>query len=146
MKIKIRYQISDTYEEIYGFDIEEKRIRYNSIDFSRRNSINDVWGYDWYEHYAKQRESEIKILKDKEYLDTTDCDYELLDTLSAKEFSDICDKYNPVMNRTNDGKSFLSGISYDYLMIDNPPKIELSQLKELIKKEVLYMIEKSEIR
>lgn len=146
MKIEIRHQISDTYEEIYGFDIGTTYIKYNSVWISRRNSINDIWGYDWSEYYKSQQEFEINKLREKEELGRYDCDDMLCETDSRNEYNNIYKKYNPIMNKTDEGKPLLGGCYSNSLMKDHPPKIELHQLKELIKKEVLSIIEKSEIK
>jgi hypothetical protein len=146
MKIEIRHQISDTYEEIYGFEIETTYIKYNTVWISRRNSINDVWGYDWSKYYKSQEEFEIKKLRVKEYLDEYDGDDMLYETNSYREYEEICKKYNPIMNYNSDGESLLSGCYSNSLIKDYPPKIDPQELKELIKKEVLSIIEKLEIK
>jgi hypothetical protein len=146
MKIEIRHQISDTYEEIYGFEIGTTYIKYNTVWISRRNSVNDVWGYDWSKYYKSQERFEIEKLREKEKLDKYDADDMLYETDSRNEFEKICKKYNPIMNKTDSEEPLLGGCYSNSLMKNHPPKIEPQQLKELIKKKVLSIIEKSEIK
>ncbi len=146
MIIEIRYQINDTYEEIYFFEISATSINYNGIYFSTRDNVNDIWGYDWDKYYSSQEEFEVNKLRELAHLDSYDSDDMLHESDYAREYSKIRDKYNPVCQQTNNGLTRLSGVFSNNLWNKHPPKLSKENLKELIKVQVNTIIEKEFIK
>lgn len=136
MRIQIRHQINDTYEEIYFFDIISKSINYNGIYFSARNDVNDIWGYDWKEYYKSQEKFEIQKLRELANLDEYDSNDMLLESNYSNEYNIIYKKYNPILNKTNNGTTYLTGLFSNNIWKQCPPKIFKEHLKELIQKEI----------
>jgi hypothetical protein len=141
MKIQIRHKISETYEEIYEFSMRSNSIKYCAIWQSRRDDENDVWGYDWSSHYEKEKEEMIQALFKKlgieDITEIEDWDYE--------DVSAIKSRFNPVMQRTKEGKPRLGGMFSARLKQIDPPKIPEKELIEMIKQEIMKKFETIEI-
>jgi hypothetical protein len=144
MILKIHHQISKTSKEIYEFLFNDfGRTPYFSY-FSHTRSHRDhrPWGDEWAEFYKKEKEHELSVLRAKflaknGYEYTDDGWHHTYDDIDH-EFSMVEEKYNPVLNKTFDGKPFLlrqSGptmpkplLSTDELLCKL--KIELTNLME----------------
>lgn len=136
MKIEIRHRLSNTEEEIYLFSIDNT-IEYEGIYFSNRDP-HGTFGYDWSEKYKFDKEKEIKALKEQyiEY-EYYEYNYEF-----EEKLQEIKDAYNPVVNKTNNGKPYLHGIYGNSVKKDYPLKID----KQKIVEEVIKKIHTMEIK
>lgn len=142
MNIIIRHEISDTYEEVYHFDVDIFRINYKGVEFSYRENSQSVWGYDWTNTYKNDEQKEITDALSEYNLDEDDISnvmnsyepYKLYEKLT-----EIRDAYNPVCNKTSRNENYLSGIFGSDLKSQYPINIP----KEELVAKILYQISKS---
>ena len=79
--------------------------------YSNRNDKSDTWGDEWYKKFEKQKESEydgvaIKYGYDN-YLESYGDSFEM-----DSDIRTVQNKYNPVCNKTKDGRTYLYGESW----------------------------------
>ena len=133
----IYLKISETLTKIYEFSLNYSRneLLYVRYTESRRNNTEDLWGHLWHSTYWKKRleeENTFCLLHDY-YTDSWE--YNPLDS----EYHGIAAKYNPVVQKTESGQSYLYSINS---LRGGLPKIELEkeeverQLKEQLYKWV----------
>jgi hypothetical protein len=139
MRIKIQKQISDTHLEIYEFELLSTLISYSSILISRRNDINDIWGHFWKKHYFEEEyKKRGDLLKKHGYEDMMDA---LNDQSVLNDLYEIEKQYNPVANKTKDGKPYLSGCSFGGSLLRDEHKIKMT--KQELRKKIFEEVEKS---
>ena len=108
MKIEIIHEESDTQRFIYGFEIGNIGYRHVSTMISNRNDKDDVWGDEWYEHYKEEKNQAInKVEEDMEASGGCMCGCQ-----GHNEEIDAIEKcYNPICQKTDDGRSYYTGMS-----------------------------------
>jgi hypothetical protein len=127
MKFEVIYKISDTEREIYNFEVNGDFIIYKGIQISRRNDEKDVWGDLWQDFYVECRASELG--------------YSYLDNSEEEDMNEILDKYNPVMQQTDSGKSYLESSFGRNLPT---PKISEDDIRKEIMMQFLKLIDNAE--
>jgi hypothetical protein len=130
MKFEIIHEISETKREIYNFEVHNHSIIYKGIQISRRNDAKDVWGDLWQNFYAECRASEL----DYSYLNNSEEE-------DINEIQEILDKYNPVVQKTDSGKSYLQRSFGKDLPI---PNISKDQIKEEIMWQFIKLMDNIE--
>ena len=126
MQFEIRHQISCFEEEIYFFKVSNESIVYTGFFLSKREDINNPFGYDWSEFYADAKNSEFKALEKKFGEDIYEYYHPEFDRIE-----EINDRYNPVMHGLLSGCSHLNVSKEHPLKISNETVIE--KLLEKIK-------------
>ena len=112
MKVDIQHIIDQTSKEIYSFAKIGDYWHYTGISYSNRNDSSDTWGDQWYKKFEKQQESEYNEVAQRHGYDSY---YELWDhedVLADCDIQRVSDKYNPVCNKTKDGRTYLCGTSW----------------------------------
>jgi len=134
MKIEIIYEISPTYREIYEFEICMKRVKYVGIYYSRRNDEDDLWGDLWSATHKEKRTAEEKVVEDK-HENYCSCEYCRYCRDFDQEMAKIRIKYNPIENKTKEGKPYYSGTSFGG---EKGPEIKMpiKELKTAIRNEL----------
>jgi hypothetical protein len=137
MRFNVRIKESDILEHIYEF--EDMWCR--GYQRSRRSGPDDIWGFDWSEHFDKEKNLELKAYDDKYGEEYSGYDWEAED-----EYYRICDKYNPIMNKTSSGKTYLGGSYSSTIMKDYPPTIPIEEFHNLVREEAIKWVMQSKIR
>jgi hypothetical protein len=129
MRIEIENKISDTSMEIYEFDVHGKKVDYVGIMYSNRNDKNDAWGHKWDDpKYLKKEKEELeKYIKEFEV-------YSLSDNLVYdSKYDELCDRVNPICNKTKDGKPYYHGTFWGY----NSGRAKIKMSREKLMTEIL---------
>ena len=137
MRFNVRIKESDTLEHIYEFE----DMCCKGYWCSRRSGPEDIWGFDWPEHFDKEKNIELKSYDDKYGEDYNGYDWE-----AENEFQKIIDKYNPIMHKTISGKPYLGGDYSSTIMKDYPPTIPMEEFHSLVREEAIKWVMQSKIR
>ena len=132
IRFNVRIEESDTLEHVYGFE----DMRCTGYWCSRRSGPGDIWGFDWSKHYHSIKYSEILHLETKY---GEDC-YEM------EAYDRICDRYNPVCNKTIHGHTYLGGVYSSTVMKDHPPIIPMEEFYNLVREEAIKWVMQQKIR
>ena len=127
MKFEIIHEVSETEREIYEFAVKSYGIIYTGIWISRRNDKDDIWGDLWNEFYDKVMNAELDIDLGED----------------AERYQEILDKYNPIVQKTDSGKSYLQG-EFEGKNLPTP-KISKEQIKEEIMTQFSEVMNDAEI-
>ena len=134
MNIKIYHQISETERDVYEFFIKNNirgKLVYTYCSYckSRKDTLHP-WGDQWENYYrsekfSEKREIEREFLKENGYEygesweDTTEWD---------EKFYELDKRYNPIIQKTVDGKPYLSGLCGPSKPVPLIPEKELIQM------------------
>ena len=144
MRFSVRIKESPTLEHVYEFEVYPKYLCCTSHWYSRRSGLDDIWGYDQEEHFSSVRNLELSEIY-KEYGDDWDNEY-YYNNEAGHKYSKVYAKFNPVLNKTKDGLTYLTGSSYRGILKEYPPPMDWEEFKNLVKIEAKSCIEKMEIK
>lgn len=138
MKVEIEHIIDETSKEIYQFENYGNWWHYTGITYSHRNGEWDTWGDEWDEKFKKQRDLEYdEVAQNHGYSNYGDSNY---DYFVECDIYEVRTKYNPVCQKTTDGRPYLSGCYWGLFSEpdgDRPaPKMTNDQIKEAIAKQI----------
>jgi hypothetical protein len=127
--IQIEHIIDDTSKEIYQFENTGGVWVYTGIYYAHRNDSEDIWGDEWADNYEKEKAQKLNEVAKKLGFD----DYaDLLDYGNDQmECDEIYTKYNPVCQKTTNGKVYYCGMSWGMGSYKDRPSPKLTE-KEII--------------
>lgn len=137
--IEIKHELSETYREIYVFDVLPTFVIYRGIYYSHRNDRFDIWGDEWADVYGKD-EGDAKQKCISKY---QQCFFDEIPRSCQLEWEAIGNKYNPVLNKTKDGKSYYSGQMGGLTL--PTPKLSVEELRQKIKEKMMKRIDEATI-
>lgn len=135
MKVELIHKVSEKERHIFIFNVNG-HIEYAGYYVSRRNGIGDVWGDSWEKHFRKAEEALDESVKDMDFYmwpEVYDNSQEYQKYKKARE------AFNPVLNKTKDGKPYLYGafgprkeLKYPWNEIELKRKIATAMAKRVV--------------
>ena len=143
MNIEISHIIDDQHKEIYAFEKIISIWHYTGIGYSNRNDKDDVWGDEWDKHYSNAKEKELNdYAVSRGYQDFDEfcdsCTSYIANDYYDGIISDIYDKYNPVCQKTLDGRTYWYGLCFGSGCdtAEYAPKLSEEEIKHKILKQI----------
>ena len=123
------------YEFVLNDIFGKFEFSYVGFNISRRNDKNDVWGHQWMDHFFHQKYKEQNEYEEVNDYYPDNWDYDPLE----EGYHAISEKYNPVIQKTHTGESYLTGIRCR--MSGSLPTPEFTE-EELLEKLKIAVAEK----